>query len=386
MPCGSAVVVYVGPYEEPLQDGVDVHLFPGETIRYLRTGDSPTAPISLAQMLLGVALWRGQPQLPEVDSAEIYGVATDLSCSALRLSDPASWRRDIAALLHIPVCRLRVYLSAPRVEDASIKGYPCHTVVVAAADEPPFQGRIWHAAVLDSRVILDEWMPIYIVDGFMLSDDLLHGLQQSAPAGWLPRLSVDATPDGLLVLREGQVVAVDYYPDMPSAPGPSSDSIPQAVFGIAQLPAQAQPPGLAGSSGQFRDVNDRSRGFEATFVVYVPDKLPLYLVVGLTVGATVEDALQSLNYVRGHSERASFPGLLVVSPQPDPTYGTLLAVPRWSPPGVFVFFDCRHYDDRAFAALVPHGVDRAGILQAAGVDPSLNVQVYVRDSPHPSCT
>ena len=364
LPTDEEVVVYVGPYEDPLQDGIDVRLFPGETIRYLRAGGFPAAPISLTQMLLDVALWRGQPQLPEVDSAEIYGVATDMSCSALRLSDPASWRRDIAALMHIPVFRLRVFLSAPRVEDASIKGYPCHTVVVAAADEPPFRGRIWHAAILDGRVILDDWMPLYIVDGSMLSDDLLHGLQQSAPAGWLPRLSVDATPDGLLVLREGQVVAVDYYPDMPSALGPSSDSIPQAVFGIAQLPAQAQPHDLAGSSGQFRDVNDRSRGFEATFAVYVPDKIPLYLDVRLTAGTAVEAALQSLNSMRGHSERALFPGLLVVTPQPDPTYGTLLAVPRWSPPGVFVFFDCRQYDDRAFAALVPHGMDRAGISKS----------------------
>eukprot|EP00439_Symbiodinium_sp_Y106_P027521 s190_g3.t1 len=123
--------------------------------------------------------------------------------------------------------------------------------------------------------------------------------------------------------------------------------------------------------------------FAAVFAVYAPDRVPLSVELALFGTESADAVLRTINAMRGAYDRGPLPGLMIVAPQPDPSHGIVLAVPDWQPPGVFVFFDCRHLEDRAFVALVPAGLDRAGILTIAGIDPSLNVRVYVRDAPHP---
>ena len=52
----APVDVFAGFYEDPLPDGVDIHLFPGETIRFVQSGQLRTPPASLTQLLLDVTV------------------------------------------------------------------------------------------------------------------------------------------------------------------------------------------------------------------------------------------------------------------------------------------------------------------------------------------
>ena len=313
----------------------------------------------------------------------MYVIATDLCCSVLQVFDPLQFCGAVAALTHIPAAQLRLFPATPRITDVAIHGYTSRTVVIAAADEPPFLGRTWHAAVLDGRAILEEWMPIYVVDGSTSAETLLHSLRQSAPAGWLPSLNVQAGPHGNLYLAEGQVVVVDYYPEIPRAVEPRSARIPQAVFDRAPPLYTVRVSGRALPAGQLDPGDPDFVPFAAVFAVYAPDRVPLSVELALFGTESADAVLRTINAMRGAYDRGPLPGLMIVAPQPDPSHGIVLAVPDWQPPGVFVFFDCRHLEDRAFVALVPAGLDRAGILTIAGIDPSLNVRVYVRDAPHP---
>ena len=78
-----------------------------------------------------------------------------------------------------------------------------------------------------------------------------------------------------------------------------------------------------------------------------------------------------------------FPHLLAVHPQPDTTYGTLLALPAWPVAEPLVYFDLRGLDDRYFALNVPAAMTHASLLAVVGIEATTPAAIYVRDMPWP---
>ncbi|CAE7253055.1 unnamed protein product [Symbiodinium sp. CCMP2592] len=273
----APVDIYVGYAEEPLPDGVDLHMFPGETVRFVLRGRMPDAAISLAQMLADPPLWRGHPPLPIIAPDGLYCVVSDRGSHPVRVDQtrPLSFRQTLAEHVQVVPSQLRLFPSTPRVPNMAIAGRVCRTVTAAAADTSLRHPGTWHLALLDGRIIGEDWTLLQVVDGLISGRDLLDDLRQTTPAGWLPTVNADfdLDPHGFLSLGPGQVVVVDYYRDVPA---------------------------------------DQPQGFGASFAVYVPDRLPFSIDVVLRPGLSLREALAHVNACRSAPDRALFPGLLAL--------------------------------------------------------------------------
>ena len=108
-------------------------------------------------------------------------------------------------------------------------------------------------------------------------------------------------------------------------PTPAIDSGPPAD-GV--IPAAARP-----NDGRDADGSE----IRAIFLVFAPGYLPELLEVTLPSPATVPGAVAAVSSVRSPDSVSRFPHLLEVRPQPDTTYGTLLALPEWPTTDVLVY-------------------------------------------------
>ncbi|CAE7403217.1 unnamed protein product [Symbiodinium sp. CCMP2592] len=363
LPLDLQVDIYVGFYEDPLEDGVEVHMFPGETVCFRWPARPRGAVTSLTQMLLDSASWRHTPPFPMQEPEGAYCVVADAGEKLLQTNTtaPTRYRREIAPVVELPSAGLAIFPAQPRVRDAAIARVTCRTVL-AVSSQPDGAADTWHLALLDCRVLLTGWQSLEVHRGLFSAWDLLESLRHAVPAGWLPHLDVDPDAQGFLPLRPGHVLRLGLHRDIPAPLGPAADVLAQAVYAIDTEGA----PGVA-----------------APFVVYVPERTADFLEVVLTPGCAVDTALAQVNACRDTAALLYFPGLVEVFPQPDLTYCAVLAVTPWQPPGSFVLFDCRFWDDRAFAAVVPARVTRRTLLAIAQIDPAAHSWVYVRDFPWP---
>ncbi|CAE7727756.1 unnamed protein product [Symbiodinium sp. CCMP2592] len=77
-----------------------------------------------------------------------------------------------------------------------------------------------------------------------------------------------------------------------------------------------------------------------TFLILAPDYLPEQVEVRLALPQTTETALQAVAAARGPISAQRFPRLVTVDFQPFSEFAIALAMPRWTPSLMFVFFDC----------------------------------------------
>ncbi|CAE7234995.1 unnamed protein product, partial [Symbiodinium sp. CCMP2592] len=264
------IEVFAGYDDVPLIDGVEIHMFPGETVRFIRRPGPQPAVLSLTQMLLDPALWRSASPLPVVAPEGLYCVVTERVAGRSRLILP--FRLLIAkpwpVLLGLPLRASGFF----------------HLMSVTVTP-----GHGW---------------------------DLVETLRQLAPAGWLPSLSVAPDEHGLLQLGPGQVLSLDYIQDVPARLGPSPFPVAQAVYAVAL----GRAPDASVEAVEMYEAPGGHDTRAAPFAVYVPDRLPFCVEAELASGVSVFEALAAVNASRSAQELALFPGLVPVQPQPDTTW------------------------------------------------------------------
>ncbi|CAE6942946.1 unnamed protein product [Symbiodinium sp. KB8] len=123
------------------------------------------------------------------------------------------------------------------------------------------------------------------------------------------------------------------------------------------------------------------RPFTAVFLILVPAYAQEISILQLGAPATVAEVKAALQNGRSAQSFRRFPHLIEAFPQPDTTFGVLVAVPDWDCMAAFVVVDSRQAGGRLFAAAVPARADRTLLLSVCGFDPNGQFVVYIQDTP-----
>ncbi|CAE7296601.1 unnamed protein product [Symbiodinium sp. CCMP2592] len=371
------VAVFLGFFEEPLEDGVEVHLFPGENVRILHSGRLPGQNSSLTQLLLSPMAWSTTPPFPEVSPDGLYCLVDDSGgrLVSVDINEPFRYRATVAAAAGIPEVQVRVFPANPRVPNAASAGMICRTCIVAVSELDMHARGSEHAVILDSRIFLAGWRTVWPQADSIDSRDLIDDLRSLCPPGWLPALDIALGEQGIAHTAPGAVISVRAYRDVPPRIGPFHISPAPAVFNAGYA--------ILGDHRPLAALPQGSTVYMIQFLVYSPDRLVEFVEVEARRGTPIRPLLARVNSCRPGQLRQLSPGLLAADPQPDPSYCAVLAVPQWQPPGVFVLVDCRHYDDRAFAALVPVSISRGSLLAIVDIDPHEHVLIFVGHADRP---
>ena len=131
LPPDFAVDIFVGSDEQPLVDGVFVHVMAGTTVSFLPEGSRPFHSISIHEMLLDHARWTQDAALPAQPSTDAYGLAYG-DAHLLLKADPtgaAPLREQISTASGIPNPGLLLCPARPRPNNAELHGFYCRTII-----------------------------------------------------------------------------------------------------------------------------------------------------------------------------------------------------------------------------------------------------------------
>ena len=402
------VTVYVGNDQAPLQLDVLAHVVTGTTITLVPAADRPPLLWDLGQMLLDAGHWSSHVVVPDISASHAYCLVWESRHQLFR-ADPADrgrLRQCLAAAVGVDVEDVDITPANPRATDVAVTGVPCHTTIAitdlgsdTATDRP-------RPVLLDGRPIQEGWLTWQAYNGLVYLPDLRRFLQPVIPPGH--SLCFAGAPDlgTHLQVLPGTVVILDFVlrpppmtrlaprimsqarsnPDTPALgqeDRPSTSPAGPPVPDPAPALAPAAPAETPQEGGSFMAVTEGGVVASAIFLVFAPGYLPELLEVDVTFPAAVSHVIAAVGAARSPDSVGRFPHLLEVNPQPDITYGTLLALPAWPTIEVLVYFDLRGLDDRYFALNVPAAMTYASLLAVADVPAHALVDIYVRDMPWP---
>ena len=144
------------------------------------------------------------------------------------------------------------------------------------------------------------------------------------------------------------------------------------------VPQQAEPGDDHTSSSESLDTL-----IDVTFFLLTPGFTGEGVHLSVLLPQTIEDILELVQARRAGDRRGLFPNLVPVSPQPDPGWGVLLAIPPWVRHRVIVCLDLSLLDNRILAADVPVYVDYHTLCEKAGIAPDALVDVYLPEGVAP---
>ena len=119
---------------------------------------------------------------------------------------------------------------------------------------------------------------------------------------------------------------------------------PEVVLGVATPPAPA------------------NRATQCSFLIFSVDFQPETITVDLMIPCPLEEAMQRIADARSSDIAMHFDTLLPACPQPDTSFGTILALPDWFQQDAIVLVDVRSSDGRMFATVFKGRLNRASIL------------------------
>ncbi|CAE7844850.1 unnamed protein product [Symbiodinium necroappetens] len=116
----------------------------------------------------------------------------------------------------------------------------------------------------------------------------------------------------------------------------------------------------------------------AGFLVLMPEYKQEVIQLALRAPCALEDALAEISDARSADNSERFDCLVPAFPQPDISFGTVLAVPeRASVFGCCVVADLRLVDNRLFAYLIKGRLNRSSLLLQLGVPDTTGLRVYL---------
>ena len=389
--------VFIGFDAQQLTTEEPVHLYPGELITILTPHAEEPLPYTMGQLLMMRDAWSNSYSLPTPHADHAYCLVAR-GRARLHIADasaPTRYRDDIAAAVGMNPRHMRLYAAAPATQDVAEQGIPCRTVI-AAYDTQQQHVQPWHGALLDCRPILENWRELCVTRGRLNVRSILSTLQDSTPRGWSPSLSVAADDDGYAQVRAGQIVVATYTPAPRSVPDGEAQhtvqaSAPPADSSAPQSdtpPSPGTPSSPAGSvhhdgdEGSTTDVGGNAF-ISLSVYVYSQQYTPEHCRLHLPPQPTVPDVVDSARQARHAVAQRIFPDLIPVSPQPDLTWVTIIALPAWPFVGAPVFIQILGPAARRFAIYVPSVLTRADVLVLAQCDAQAPCHVHFRDTPWP---
>ena len=126
------------------------------------------------------------------------------------------------------------------------------------------------------------------------------------------------------------------------------------------------------------EVEDDDQGFfRAGFLVFIPRYQPEVVEAFLGVPCDIEFVLQVVDDARRSDTALHFDRLIPAIPQPDSTFGAILAVPSWASDISIVLVDLREIDGRLFAFEIRGRLNKASLLQQVGLSGATEVEVLL---------
>ena len=127
-------------------------------------------------------------------------------------------------------------------------------------------------------------------------------------------------------------------------------------------------------------VTDLGEGVTVDIVFYLltPDYTPEQLDLTVVLPQSLHEILDLVRTCRAEDRRALlFPELVELTPQPDPGWGLLLALPAWPYEYACVGLDLSLFDGRIFAAVALPVMDTYALCEVAGLAPHAEVDIYL---------
>ncbi|CAE7691238.1 unnamed protein product [Symbiodinium sp. CCMP2592] len=169
----------------PLQPHEEAFLTNGSCVQFLPRGHPRSEVASFAEMLQSHLPWASPPAFPAHDPRDRYCLVGQEGCRIFDVTGGRAqcYREDVASSIGCRTTELLLLPAHTRVHNASVWGRRCHTVVIAlsigglALDSQPV------AALIDARRILQGWIPVLTLDGWLDTHPPLRALSASLPIG-----------------------------------------------------------------------------------------------------------------------------------------------------------------------------------------------------------
>ena len=384
-----------------LMPGASVFATPGDVFRFVPKSHPCVPRLALSQLLADATLW-------DADPSYIPREATSHAWLALRSH----------------VTRTPVYAGTSRDELTSLAAESFHTdaqdLHFGFPDKySPLQDIVYQGRLLRGVLAAEPRSPSGArLGAFVFVDSRLLGLTPSfryCPSGWVDLAYFTAylalpTPNGYRLeasgvpFTEGQVQVTDqctlqlrYVPCDPAGcatpPAPAGRCL--ADFGLspgALPPTAAKPidePLRYSRESPATPDPEEVLAVEARptpvlllqrchFMIFSVDFRPEQVTLELPIPCTLAHALQLVSDARSADLAVSFEDLLPVCPQPDESFGALVAMPIWHVHGSLVVIDARVIDGRLSTIMIRGNLNRSSLLMHVQIEDRPDIQIFLR--------
>ena len=127
-----------------------------------------------------------------------------------------------------------------------------------------------------------------------------------------------------------------------------------------------------------RPAEDIIEVFTACFYVFMPHYQHEIVHLALQAPCHIDDALTALADHRDTGIAVHFDQLIPATPQPDVSFGSVIAFPAWLEDQRIVLVDSRDHDGRLFATIFTGRFNRASVLQSLQIQDLPGLQVFLR--------
>ena len=393
--------VYHASKTSPIAEGEHVTAVDGDVFCFVPAGTEPPQRFLFPDMLQDSCLWSTCPQvIPREISVPIW----------------------YALMSH--VTRTPTYTGASRLELQEVAADTFHSDAgdldfEYPREDSPLQDLVYRGQLVRGVLAARLWTSRACRPGaFVFLDTRLIGLHPSfwfCPAGWI---ALEHLTDGLAIrippgfhiapagvpYEHGTVLVSDrctvvlsfVETDVPSASIPCPD--PNAGAGgagetrVNSSPATdllqnsrtarcregyqtPDPEALLAARARSEEPDEPAR---VCFQVLIPDFQTEIVEVDLAFPCLLDDALSAVEQARKADTGPYFDQLIPANPQPDVSFGTVIAFPAWQESQRIVLADTRLLDGRFFAILVEGRLNRFSVLLHLRVADTPGLRVYLK--------
>ena len=408
LPPNAEVRIFVGRDEHPLTEEARVQVFPATTITFWPIdGPSPDRQPAAVLFQQGTT-WSDVSEFVILAPDDRYFLVLRYGFRLFWADRRTPWtyRRRIADSVGVTIGDLSLFPAQPRIEDVSLDGLPCNTVIIGVPRQFLEETAASFCFVLDCRQLLQGWICVRAQRKQFPVSLILDEVREGVPIGWCPSVIGVRPESEFVAVQPGTVITVAAVPQIePRFAQHVREHSSGHDFDGTHMGGTGEAPTERGTASSHRGITPDSsresdqdispaqehqteadshtgfRPFTAIFLILVPAYAQEISVLQLVAPTTVAEVKAALQNGRSAQSLRRFPHLLEAFPQPDTTFGVLVAVPDWDCLVAFVVVDARQAGGQLFAAAVPARADRALLLSACGFDPSGQFVVYIQDTP-----
>ena len=240
------VMVFPPGSAQQLEPDDAVWVCDGDCIRFAFPGDALIARPSLSEILSLSNVLEGRPA-PRLPGDRYCLVGTGFYCDfELYPERSFLYRADIASRMRVAADRAIVSPARPRIENATVYGRVCRTVIAVGSRDPAVSSRDGHVGLLDCRPILEGWRRLFAPEGWLDIESLRVQMSHGAPADHTVCFSDCPDHWTWLWLEPGQTIRVTYRPTsssgstaMPARLPPFSTSVRSVSIMFRPVPVHS---------------------------------------------------------------------------------------------------------------------------------------------------